>query len=370
MSDSTEKRPVAGGAVKIPLSRPPVPPELADDIARVLRSRRFILGDETRLFEAELAAHTGVEHAVACSSGTAALWMAYRALGVRPGDEVLVPAHTAFPTIEPLLLLGARPVFCEVDETYTIDPEDARRKRTSRTVGVVAVHLYGHPADVGRLRMDGLWLLEDCAQAQGAEIGGRRVGTFGDVAVFSFFPSKNLTVLGDGGALATHDGRIAAEARRLRDHGRDSKYEHQEAGMNLRLSEIHAAIGRRLLARLDDMNAKRRTLADFYYKALAGLPLALPPVRSGVTHVYHLFVVRCERRDDLAAHLRAHGIETGIHYPVPNHRQPAVLRAIGPQPALPNTDRLVGEILSLPLFPDLDWREAGEVAAAVRSFFA
>ena len=355
----------------IPLSRPPVDDEIKQAVLAAIDSRQYILGPECRAFEADLARHAGVAHAVLTSSATAGLWLALRALGVKAGDEVLVPGHTAFPTVEALCMAEATPVFVDVDAGYTLDPADAAAKATPRTVGMVPVHLYGQPVDVDGVRglaeRLGLWMLEDCAQAQGAAWHGRPVGTFGRAAVLSFYPSKNLTVMGDGGAILTGDDEIAARCRRLRDHGRASRDVHTEPGFNLRFNEIQAAVGRVLLRRLDAMNDRRRALAARYDRALAGLPLATPRARAGARHVYHLYVVRTARRAALAAYLRERGIQTGIHYPVPAHRQPAVER-FAPAP-LPETERLVDEILSLPISAGHSDAEVDAVAAAVRDFF-
>jgi dTDP-3-amino-3,4,6-trideoxy-alpha-D-glucose transaminase len=333
-------------------------------------SRQYILGPECRAFEEEFARFVGVRHAVLTSSATAALWMTLRALGVKPGDEVLVPSHTAFPTAEAVLFSGATPVFVDVDDGFTLDVADAAKRLTERTVGIVPVHLYGHPADLPALQAlcaeRGLWLLEDCAQAHGAAWQGRRVGAFGRAGCFSFYPSKNLTVMGDGGMLVTDDGDLAGHCRRLRDHGRLNKDVHSELGFNLRFNEIQAAVGRVLLGRLDQMNDRRRALAARYVAGLAGLPLGLPSEAVGARHVYHLFVVRTPRRDELARHLAARGIATGVHYPVPCHRQPVVEPLASP--ALPRTEALVGEILTLPLSAGHTDAEVDEVIDAVRGF--
>ena len=333
-------------------------------------SRQYILGPECRAFEEEFARYVGVRHAVLTSSATAALWMTLRALGVKPGDEVLVPSHTAFPTAEAVLFAGATPVFVDVDDGFTLDVADAARRLTERTVGVVPVHLYGHPAALPALQAlcaeRGLWLLEDCAQAHGAAWQGRRVGAFGRAGCFSFYPSKNLTVMGDGGVLVTDDGDLAGHCRRLRDHGRLNKDVHSELGFNLRFNELQAAIGRVLLRRLDEMNERRRALAARYVTGLAGLPLGLPAEAAGARHVYHLFVVRTPRRDELARHLGERGIATGVHYPVPCHRQPVVEPLASP--VLPRTEALVDEILTLPLSAGHTEAEVDEVIAAVRSF--
>lgn len=355
----------------IPLSRPPVDDEIRQAVLAAIDSRQYILGPECRAFEVELASYTGVAHALLTSSATAALWLTFRALGVKPGDEILVPSHTAFPTVEAVCVTGATPVFVDSDEGYTIDPQDAAAKATPRTVGMVPVHLYGQPADMGALQdlasRLGMWMVEDCAQAQGAQWAGRRVGGFGRAAVYSFYPSKNLPVMGDGGCVLTRDDEIAARCRRLRDHGRLRKDFHVEVGFNLRFNELQAAAARILLRRLDAMNDRRRALAGRYAAALADLPLQLPSERPRARHVYHLYVVRTSQRAELAEFLKQRGIQTGIHYPVPTHRQPAV-EHLAPG-SLPQTERLVDEILSLPMSACHTEAEIDQVAAAVRAFF-
>ena len=355
----------------IPLSRPPVDDEIRQAVLAAIDSRQYILGPQCRELEAELARHIGTKHAALTSSATAALWMILRAFGVKAGDEILVPSHTAFPTVEAICFAGGTPVFVDADDWYTLDPKDAATRVTPRTVGVVPVHLYGQPVDLPAVQdlatRAGLWVLEDCAQAQGAAWDGRRVGSFGRAAAFSFYPSKNLPAMGDGGAVLTHDDEVAARCRRLRDHGRLNKDVHAEVGFNLRFSELQAAALRVLLRRLDTMNDRRRALADRYAEGLAGLPLALPAQREHARHVYHLYVVRTPRRDELAAFLGARGIQTGLHYPVPAHRQPA-LEHLDP-PTLPRTERLVQEILTLPMSASHADAEIDTVVAAVRKFF-
>jgi dTDP-4-amino-4,6-dideoxygalactose transaminase len=356
---------------QIPLSRPPVDDELKQAVLAVIDSRQYILGPECKAFEAELARYVGVRHCVLSNSATAALWLSLRAFGVKAGDEILVPSHTAFPTVEAICFADATPVFVDVDAWYTLDVADAATKVTPRTVGIVPVHLYGQPVDVPAMRdlatRFGLWVLEDCAQAHGAAWDGKRVGGFGRAGVFSFYPSKNLTVMGDGGAIVTDDDEIAARCRRLRDHGRLNKDVHAEIGFNLRFNDIQAAIGRVLLRRLDDMNDRRRALAARYDKGLAGLPLERPRERAAARHVYHLYVVRTPRRQELAVHLKARGIQTGVHYPLASHQQPAVERYV--QDALPATERLVNEILTLPISAGHTETEIEAVVDAVRSFF-
>src|SRR3990172_1944308 len=325
----------------IPLSRPPVDDEIKGAALAAIESRQYILGP-------------------AC-----------KALGAKAGDEILVPAHTAFPTVEAICFSEATPVFVDVDDTYAMDPADAAQKITSRTVGIIPVHIYGHPVNLARVQelvsRHGLWLLEDCCQAHGATWQGKKVGGFGRAGAFSFYPSKNLTVMGDGGILVTDDDEIAARCRRLRDHGRLNKDVHSEVGFNLRFNNIQAAIGRVILRRLDAMNERRRKLAQRYADRLAGLPLILPVEQPAARHVFHLYVIRTDRRDALAGFLRERGIQTGIHYPVPCHRQPAVesLNA----PSLPRTESIVREILTLPLSAGHTEEEIDQVAAAVQEFF-
>jgi dTDP-4-amino-4,6-dideoxygalactose transaminase len=356
---------------RVPLSRPPVDDEIKQAVLAAIESRQYVLGPQCRQLEAELAAATSVKHAVLTSSATAALWLSLRALGVKAGDEVLVPSHTAFPTVEAICAAEATPVFIDADAFYTLDPADAEAKATPRTVGILPVHLYGQPVDLSAVQdlasRLGLWLLEDCAQAQGAEWMGRRVGSFGRAAVFSFYPSKNLPGMGDGGAVLTSDDEVMARCRRLRDHGRIDRDVHAEIGFNLRYSELQAAALRVLLRRLDAMNDRRRRLAERYARGLAGLPLVLPEERPHARHVYHLFVVRTPRRTALASFLNERGIQTGVHYPVPSHRQPALER-LTPAP-LPRTEKLVDEILTLPISAGHEDAEIDRVIAAVRSFF-
>ena len=263
------------------------------------------------------------------SSATAAIWMVLKAFGVKADDEVLVPSHTAFPTVEAICFAGATPIFVDVDESYTVDLDGRGRQgvapdgRASSRCTSTATRPTS-TASAASARSASLWLLEDCAQAHGAAWQGRKVGTFGRAGVFSFYPSKNLTVMGDGGLLVTDDDDVAARCRRLRDHGRVNKDVHAEVGFNLRFNDIQAAVGRVLLRRLDAMNDHRRALAARYAAGLAGLPLGLPGEAPGARHVYHLYVVRTPERDALARFLKERGIATGIHYPVPSHKQPAV----------------------------------------------
>src|SRR5438034_2892819 len=299
----------------IPLSRPPVDDEVKQAVLAAVESGQYILGPECKAFEKEFAAYNGAKHAVLTTSATSALWMLIKAFDAKAGDEILVPSHTAFPTVEAICFAGVTPVFVDIDETYTVDVKDAAAKVTPRTVGFIPVHLYGHPANLPAVQelcaKHELWLLEDCAQAHGSTWQGKKVGSFGRAGAFSFYPSKNLTVMGDGGLLVTDDDEVAARCRRLRDHGRLNKDVHAEVGFNLRFNDIQAAALRVLLRRLDAMNDHRRALAARYAEGLRGLPLTLPAQREHARHVYHLYVVRTPRRNELAAFLKERGIQTG-----------------------------------------------------------
>ena len=360
----------------IPLSRVTVTPEMKQAILDVVDSGRFILGPEVRAFEAEFARYTGVAHAVAVSQGTAAIQLAVQAIGLAPGDEVLVPSMTAFPTVEGVIHAGAVPVFVDNDGYGCMDPEDARRRVTARTVGIVPVHLYGGAADLDGLhalaRERGLWIIEDCCQAHGALHGGRKVGSIGRAGCFSFYPSKNLTVFGDGGMVTTDDARIADRVRLLRDHGRSDKYTHVEVGYNLRFNDIQAAVGRRQLALLEDFIEKRRSVAARYDAAFREIAeISIPSERPGTRMTYHLYPLRCRddsARNSLRAHLKARGIETGVHYPIANHLQPAMAPQ-GQPPQLPEAEALAKTTVSLPMFPALSDADVETVAAAVRGFF-
>ena len=357
----------------IPLSRCFVSPEVEEAALRALRSGQYILGPECRAFEAELATYTGAAHVVLGSSWTMLVHLLHVALGLKPGDEVIVPSHTAFPTIEPLLHAGAVPVFADIDDSYGMDVEQIESLLTPRTVGIIPVHLYGHPVNLDRVLAiagdRGLWVLEDCAQALGARYKGTPVGSFAHVGAFSFYPSKNLTVLGDGGCLTTNDEALADKLRMLRNHGRKGKYRHEFAGFNVRFNEIQGAIGRVMLRHLDRFNDHRRAIAARYTERLSGLAVP-PPEQPWARAVYHMYVVRVRRRDELQKFLGERGIETGVHYPVPNHQQPAVTSRFDNLPRLPKTEQVVHEILSLPIHGEMPLSDVDAVCEAIGEFYA
>ena len=357
---------------KIPLSKCFVNPEVEEAALRAIRSGQYILGKESQAFEAELAAHTGTATTVLGSSWTMIVYLLHQLQGVGPGDEIIVPSHTAFPSMEPLMHLGARPAFADIDETYVMDLAHVESLITPRTVGIIGVHLYGHPIDNDRLlaiaAKHGLWVIEDCAQAQGAKYKGKTVGSMGDFGAFSFFPSKNLTVLGDGGCITTNNTQMADRLRMLRNHGRQGKYDHEFVGYNVRFNEINAAIGRVMLKHLDGFNEVRRKIAAHYDARLKGI-VQTPPKREWATPVYHMYVVRAEKRDDLQKFLKEKNIETGIHYPKPNHLQPAVSGLFPYIPKLPRTEQTVKEILSLPIHGEMTIEAADHVCNTIAEFY-
>ncbi len=346
--------------------------EIDAAVQRVLESGWYILGKEVAAFEAEFAAWCGVSAAVGVGNGTDALHIALRACGIGPGDEVITVAHTAVATAAAIALTGATPVFVDIDPaTYTLDPERLTGAITPRTKAVIPVHLYGHPADLGKIlpiaREAGLRVIEDCAQAHGAEWQGKRVGSIGDLACFSFYPTKNLGALGDGGAIVGNDPALLERVRLLREYGwkPENRYISEIEGMNSRLDEMQAAILRVKLAHLDGWNAHRRRLAAVY---AAHLPNSVvkPVQRPGCRHVYHLYVIRSPQRDRLREKLRAAGVATGIHYPVPVHQQ-AAYGHLSPV-SLPVTEQAAGEILSLPMHTTLSEEQIERVCVAVSEF--
>jgi dTDP-4-amino-4,6-dideoxygalactose transaminase len=348
-------------------------PQIDEAIQRVLLSAHFILGEEVRRFEESFARYLGAADCVGVASGTAALQLALLACGVGPGDEVITTSHTFVATVEAIWHTGARPVFVDIDPaTYTIDPQLVEAAITSRTRAILPVHLYGQPADMSPLldiaRRHHLWLIEDAAQAHGAEYNGRRCGTIGHLACFSFYPGKNLGAYGDAGAVTGNDLALLNKVRKLRDHGRTSKYEHDELGYGERLDSMQAAILSVKLPFLDSWTQARREMAEGYQHLLDQTHLALPYEAPNRRHVYHLYVVRTPHRDGLLERLQTAGVQAGVHYPVPVHLQP-VYRKLGyPEVILPETEKAAREVLSLPLYPELANEQMEFVARSVREF--
>ena len=339
-------------------------------IKRVVDGAGFILGEEVSHFEKALAATVGAKDAVGVSSGTGALLLALLAVGVKPGDEVITTAHTFIATAEAVSRIGARPVFVDIDpRTYNIDPNQVESAITERTKVILPVHLYGQPAALRPLRdianRHGLWLIEDAAQAIAAEYDGQRCGSIGDLACFSFYPSKNLGAYGDAGAVTGNDETLLTKVRKLRDHGRTSKYEHDELGFGQRIDAIQAAILGAKLPHLEAWTEARRSHARLYNELLSDAGVETPFESENVRHVYHLYVVRTSRRDQLLAQLKAKGIDAGIHYPIPVHRQPVYVKLGYGDVSLPITEKTAAEILSLPMYPELRREQIEYVAQAV-----
>lgn len=327
--------------------------EIDTVVFRVLSGGWYILGQEVASFEEEFAAFCGVNHAVGVASGTDALLLALRALNIGLGDEVITVSHTAVATVTAVTLSGATPVLVDVEpDYYTLEAAQLVSAITPRTKAIIPVHLYGQTANLEAIlavaQQHGLYVIEDCAQAHGTLYYEQRVGSFGHLAAFSFYPTKNLGAAGDGGVVVTQDGELAQRLRELRQYGWQERYISAHQGYNSRLDELQAAILRVKLRHLDQMNQLRQAWAAVYRQHLGGMPLTLPQERPSTRHAYHLFVIQADHRDELQVYLQGQSVGTAVHYPVPVHLQPAYahLRA-----SLPVTEALAGRILSLPLYP-------------------
>jgi dTDP-4-amino-4,6-dideoxygalactose transaminase len=348
--------------------------EIEAAIARVLASAWFILGPELEAFEREIVSSFDCGNAIGVANGTDSIALALKALGVGPGDEVVTTPLTAAFTALAVSQVGAKPVFADVEpETLTLSVESAARRITSRTRVIMPVHLYGNSADMeGMLELaeaHRLDVVEDACQAHGGRHGGKSLGSLGRVGTFSFYPTKNLGALGDGGMVVTRNDELAAKLRRLRNGGQSSRYRHEEIGVNSRLDEIQAAVLRVKLKYLEEKNERRRELSRLYERALEGSGVKPVAVRQGCTSARHLFVIRAPDRDALAAHLKPQGIETLIHFPVPVHLQKAYASLGQGEGSCPDAERACGEILSLPLYPTLAADAVERVADAIRGFY-
>jgi dTDP-4-amino-4,6-dideoxygalactose transaminase len=337
----------------------PLKEEVLSAISNVLDGMNLFLGENVYHLERDFARFCQAKHAIGVGSGTDGLYLALRACGVGPGDEVITAPNTFFATVEAIAMVGAKPVFVDIDpDTYTIDPDLIEGAITNKTKALIPVHLYGHPADMQPItaiaRRFGLRVIEDACQAHGAEYGGQRTGSMGDAAVFSFYYSKNLGAYGEGGMVVTDDRDVATRLQLLRNHGSPERYRHSIIGVNSRLDEIQAAILRLKLEYLEQWNMKRRSLAIEYTRRLSEVPnVGLPIERPGTRHVYHLYVVQVPRRDQVQQWLSRHGIETGIHYPLPIHLQEACADLGYQKGSFPEAEAAAGHILSLPMHPDL-----------------
>lgn len=344
--------------------------EIDAAIRRVIDSTCFINGPEVAAFEEEFAATVGAEHCVGVASGTAALTLALAACEIGPGDEVILPSQTFAATGEAVRLLHATPVFVDIEEDgYCLDLQGVAAAVTARTKAVIPVHIYGHPAAMAGIKeiadTHGLYVIEDAAQAHLACYDGEVCGSIGDLACFSFFPGKNLGAYGDAGAVTGNDEGLLDQVRRLRDHGRSSKYIHQIVGYGERLDALQAAVLRAKLPHLEGWTRRRNALAEAYLAELVHLPLALPATKQNAYHAFHLFVVQSDDREALIQGLRDRGVATGIHYPIPLHKQPAFAPAGGDAPSLPRVERAADRIVSLPLFPEMTEEQQKHVISSI-----
>ncbi len=351
----------------------PIREELIRVLTEVVDSGSYVGGRFVEEFERSFADYCGTAHCIGVGSGTEALWLTMAAMGIGPGDEVITSPMTFAATVEAICLTGAKPVFADIDErTYTMDPEAFSRAITPRTKAVIPVHLFGQPAEMDAiLRIAGergIRVIEDAAQSHGAEYFGRKTGSMGDAGCFSFYPSKNLGAMGEGGAVITHDDDLAMKLRMLRDHGQTGKNRHTLVGWNSRLDAIQAAVLGVKLRYLDRDNRLRRDLALRYQQGLAGLPdLLLPRVVEGGSHVYHVYALRVCDRPSLLESLETAEIGFGIHYPTPVHLQPAY-RSLGYESGdFPVAERCAAEFVSLPIYPELNYAQSSRVIDAIKS---
>ena len=340
---------------------------------RVYQRSWYIEGEEDAAFEKAFADYCGVEHCIGCGNGLDALMLALKALGIGAGDEVLVPSNTYIATALAVTYTGATPVFVEPDiRTYNIDPMRLEAALTERTKAVMPVHLYGQSCDMGPImafaKKHGLYVVEDCAQAHGATYNGKKIGTFGDAAGFSFYPGKNLGALGDAGATVTNNKTLADKIRALGNYGSDYKYHHVYQGNNSRLDELQAAFLAAKLPHLERMNAERRRIASRYLAEVHNEQIVLPYILPGTEPVWHIFAVRCQKRDELTAYLAEKGISTNKHYPIPIHLQGAYASLHIPQGALPIAEEISATQLSLPMYYGMTDNEVGYVIDALNGF--
>ena len=347
--------------------------EVEEAIRNVCDNTAFILSDEMKAFEQEFAAYCGAKHGIGVANGTEALFLALKALGIGPGDEVIVPANTFIATAASVSHAGATPVFVDCDpETYCIDASKIGGAITSRTKAIMPVHLYGHPADMDAImaiaRSNGLKVIEDCAQAHGTHYKGKQVGSIGDASGFSFYPSKTLGAYGDAGMVLTNSDEVADSLKLLRDNGRTTWYEHSIIGYNSRLDGMQAAILRVKLRYLDKWVEARRSHAARYGELLSDVDgLVLPVEKPYGTHSYYVYVVRVQNRDDVMAQLKEKGCGCGIHYPVPLHLQPAYADLGGREGDLPVSEKYAKQIVSIPMFPELTREQVDEAASIIRA---
>ncbi|MCE5330169.1 DegT/DnrJ/EryC1/StrS family aminotransferase [bacterium] len=348
--------------------------EFDNIISGVFAKGSFILGENLSRFETNFADYLDIKYAVGVGSATEALFLALKAIDIKNGDEVITVANTAVPTVSAIDFAGAAPVFVDIEESsYLIDTELIEGRITSRTKAIIPVHLYGNPCNMDKIMQIAkdynLKVIEDCAQAHGAEFKGKKAGTFGDFGAFSFYPSKNLGANGDAGMLVTDNEELAIKIRLLRNYGFEDRYKSIIRGFNSRLDEIQAALLDFKLTKLDEWNLRRKQIADRYINRLSDLPIVLPSHSSENMHVFHLFVIRVAQRDKFMKFLLNEGISTIIHYPIPIHLQPAYKYLNYKDGILPVTEKLTEEIVSLPIFPDLEDNEVEYVIESIKKFY-
>jgi dTDP-4-amino-4,6-dideoxygalactose transaminase len=348
--------------------------EIDPAIQSVIADTAFVGGPYVEGFEKAFAGKFGARHCISCASGTDAIYVTLKGLGIGPGDEVITAANSFIATSETVTQTGARPVFVDVDEYFHLDPSQLEAKITPRTKAVIPVHLFGQAADLEAVRAvcekHGLFLIEDCAQSHFATYKGRQTGTFGIAGTFSFYPGKNLGAYGDGGAILTNDDAFARAARLFANHGSLQKYIHEIEGINSRLDAIQAAVLQAKLKHIDDWNAARHAHALRYNALLEEVkPVRCPKLRPEAFHIFHLYVIRAERRDDLAAFLKAQGVATGIHYPTALPLMPAYRHLKHTPAEFPAAYRYQGEILSLPMYPELKDEQIAHVAEKIAEFY-
>ena len=346
--------------------------EYLDAAKRVLESGWYILGNEVSSFEKEYAQYMGSKYCVALNSGLDALRLAVRALGIGKGDEVIVPANTFIATVMGVVEEGATPVFVEPDEYYCIDAGKIEAAITDKTKAVMVVHLYGQSADMGKIceiaKKHSLFVIEDCAQAHNSEFSGKKIGTWGDIGCFSFYPTKNLGAFGDSGAVITDNEELANRIKTLRNYGSSIKYHNDLCGVNSRMDEIQAAFLRIKLMHLDELIAQRRKIAKMYLDGIDNSKIILPSLRDNATHVWHLFVVRCEERERLMSFLEDKGIHVQIHYPIPPHLQKCYEFLGHKEGEFPITEKYAKSVLSLPLFNGMTDEEVNYVIECINEF--
>ena len=363
----------------IPIAKPLIGDEEINAVIEVLKSGMLAHGKEVEAFEREFARYLGAKHGIAVANGTAALDVALKALKIGEGDEVITTPFTFIASANSILFQGAKPVFADIDpKTYNLDPNDVLEKITDKTRAIVVVHLYGQPADMKAFKEIAddykLYLIEDCAQAHGAEFDSQKVGTFGDIAAFSFYPTKNMTT-SEGGMIITNDEELARRAELIRNHGQAEKYFHVELGYNLRMTNIAAAIGRAQLKKLDGWNSKRIENAKLLTEGISKINGLTPPhVDSRVKHVFHQYVIKVEdkfplNRDELAQKLREKGIGTGIHYPMPIHHQPFYQKLGYPKEDCPNAIEASKRVLSLPVHPTVSRDDIGYIINTLKILY-